>query len=57
MTECSQLSFDFQPLQSREVVGRFDGGSITPAAGALLLREKEVFAAVFQRLQALPLRC
>jgi len=25
-TECNQLRFDFHPLDSREVVARFDGG-------------------------------
>ena len=40
-TECNERSFDFQPLGSREVTARFDGGTITSDAGALLLREVE----------------
>ena len=40
-TECSQQSFDFQPLGAREVTARFDGGTITSDAGGLLLREVE----------------
>jgi hypothetical protein len=39
MTECTQSSFEFPPLFSREVVARFDGGQITSDAGGLLLRE------------------
>ena len=41
-TECSERSFDFQPLGAREVTARFDGGTITSDAGGLLLREIEV---------------
>ena len=40
-TECISRAFDFQPLGSREVTARFDGGTITSDAGALLLRELE----------------
>ena len=40
-TECSERSFDLQPLGSREVTARFDGGTITSDAGGLLLREVE----------------
>lgn len=40
-TECSIPSFDFQPLGTREVTARFDGGTITSDAGGLLLREIE----------------
>jgi len=40
-TECSSRRFGFQPLGSREVTARFDGGTITSDAGALLLREVE----------------
>jgi hypothetical protein len=38
-TESTQHSFDFQPLGSRQVTARFDGGRITTEGGALLLRE------------------
>ena len=40
-TECNKRSFDFQPLGSREVTARFDGGTITSDAGGLLWREVE----------------
>jgi hypothetical protein len=40
-TECNERSFDFQPLGSREVTVRFNGGTITSDAGGLLLREVE----------------
>ena len=40
-TECTGTLFDFQPLEKREVVASFDGGTITSDAGGLLLREVE----------------
>ena len=40
-TECSQRSFDFHALGTRDVAGRFDGGQITSDGGGLLLRETE----------------
>ncbi|HVB29564.1 MAG TPA: transposase [Terriglobia bacterium] len=40
-TECNQKSFEFHPLNQRQVVGRFDDGAITTDAGGLLLREVE----------------
>ncbi len=36
-TECSAELFEFAPVEGRKVVGRFDGGTITSNAGALLL--------------------
>ena len=41
MTECSQASFGFASHPSREVVARFDGGTITTEAGGLLLHNTE----------------
>ena len=41
VTECSERSFDFQPLAARQVTAGFDGGTITSDAGGLLLREIE----------------
>jgi len=38
-TQCNQESLQFHPLNERQVVGRFDGGTITSDAGGLLLRE------------------
>jgi hypothetical protein len=48
MTECNQSSFGFQACGSREVVARFDGGTISSDGGALLLRQTD------QRLNLLP---
>jgi hypothetical protein len=36
-TECIPELFDFPPVEGRQVVAAFDGGSITSEAGALLL--------------------
>src|SRR5262249_5629302 len=49
-TECSSPSIDFQPLGSREVTARFDGGLITSDAGGLLLREVEAKTGVLASL-------
>jgi hypothetical protein len=48
MTECTQSSFNFARHFSREVVARFDGGTLTTDGGGLLLRETD------QRLNLLP---
>lgn len=48
-TQCSQSKFDFQPLEKREVVANFEGGTITSDAGALLLREAESATAIIQQ--------
>ncbi len=41
MTECIQESFEFQGLNNRKVIGKYDGGTITSDGGGLLLREVE----------------
>jgi hypothetical protein len=48
MTECSQSGFGFEALGSREIVARFDGGTISSDGGAFLLRQTD------QRLNMLP---
>jgi hypothetical protein len=48
MTECKQSSFGFQDCGSREIVARFDGGTISSDGGAMLLRQTD------QRLDLLP---
>jgi hypothetical protein len=48
MTECSQSTFEFAAHFSRQVVARFDGGTITTDSGGLLLRETD------RRLNLLP---
>jgi len=51
-TECNQTTFEFQPLGSREVVGRFDGGTISSDGGGILLREVEVRTGILQQFAA-----
>src|ERR1700677_4191655 len=41
MTECSQSSFGFEASGRREVVARFDGGTISSDGGAFLLRQTD----------------
>jgi len=41
MTECNQSSFGFEACGSREIVARFDGGTISSDGGALLLRQTD----------------
>jgi hypothetical protein len=48
MTECTQSSFEFQAHFSRQVVARFDGGTMSSDGGAVLLRETD------RRLNLLP---
>ncbi|HTP06057.1 MAG TPA: IS1380 family transposase [Nitrospirota bacterium] len=40
-TQCTPTQLEFHALGRREVVGKFDGGTITSDAGGLLLRETE----------------
>ena len=49
MTQCNQESFEFHPLNQRQVVGQFDGGEITTDAGGLLLREVEKRTRIIER--------
>ncbi len=48
MTECNQKSFGFEASGKREIVARFDGGTISSDSGAFLLRQTD------KRLQLLP---
>jgi Transposase DDE domain group 1 len=48
MTDCIQSSFGFEANGRREIVARFDGGTISSDGGALLLRQTD------QRLNLLP---
>ena len=52
MTECTQSDFEFQAHFSREVVARFDGGTMTSDAGAVLLRETNRRLNLLARLAA-----
>ena len=51
-TECSAERFDFGLVGRREVVGSFDGGSITSDAGALLLGKTDRALGLVDRLAA-----
>lgn len=48
MTECIQSDFRFKACGKREIVARFDGGTISSDGGAFLLRQTD------QRLNLLP---
>jgi len=48
MTECSQTSFGLEACGKRELVARFDGGTISSDGGAFLLRQTD------KRLNLLP---
>ena len=48
MTECNQTDFGFKACGRREIVARFDGGTISSDGGAFLLRQTD------QRLNLLP---
>jgi Transposase DDE domain group 1 len=51
-TECNADLFGFAPVGRREVVGSFDGGSMTSDAGALLLRQTDRAIGLTRRLAA-----
>ena len=51
-TECTNRDLLFQPLRSREVVGRFDGGTISSDGGCLLLGEAERLTGTLRQLAA-----
>ena len=48
-TQCIPTQLEFHSLGKREVVGKFDGGSITSDAGGLLLRETEMRAGILSK--------
>jgi Transposase DDE domain group 1 len=48
MTDCTQSGFGFEACGNREIVARFDGGTISSDGGAFLLRQTD------QRLNLLP---
>ena len=52
MTECTQSSFGFEGVGKREIVARFDGGTISSDGGALLLRETDKRLNLLPRLAA-----
>jgi hypothetical protein len=48
MTECNQSGFEFEACGRREIIARFDGGTISSDGGAFLLRHTD------KRLNLLP---
>ena len=50
MTECNQSSFEFKACGSREIVARFDGGTISSDGGAFLLRQTDKRLNLLSRL-------
>jgi Transposase DDE domain group 1 len=50
MTECHQSSFGFAGIGKREIVARFDGGTISSDGGAFLLRQTDRHLNVLSRL-------
>jgi hypothetical protein len=49
-TQCIQEQMVFQQLGRREVIGRFDGGTISSDAGGVLLREVERQCGILKRV-------
>src|SRR5512135_2245258 len=41
MTDCTRSGFGFEACGSREIVARFDGGTISSDGGAFLLRQTD----------------
>ena len=50
MTECNQCSFEFEAAGRREILARFDGGTISSDGGALLLRQADKRLNLLRRL-------
>jgi hypothetical protein len=50
MTECNQSSFGFEACGKKEIVARFDGGTISSDGGAFLLRQTDQRLNLLQRL-------
>jgi Transposase DDE domain group 1 len=50
MTECNQSSFEFTGIGKREIVARFDGGTISTDGGAFLLRQTDQHLNLLPRL-------
>jgi hypothetical protein len=48
-TECIRKRIKFQGLSNREVIGQFDGGSISSDGGSLLLREVEKRTGIIEK--------
>ncbi len=49
-TECSPTLFEFEPVERRNVVAGFDGGTITSDAGGLLLGHLDRLRGLIRRM-------
>ena len=52
MTGCTQTSFSFADHCCRQVVARFDGGTISSDGGAVLLRQLEQGSGIVRQFAA-----
>lgn len=52
LTECNPKRFEFAPVEGRQVVAAFDGGTITSDAGALLLGQADRAIGLSERFAA-----
>ena len=50
MTDCTQSGFGFEACGAREIVARFDGGTISSDGGAFLLRQTDKLLNLLPRL-------
>jgi len=51
-TECNQRTFAFHPCGSRQIVARFDGGTITSDGGGVLLGQVERLTGIIRQFAA-----
>jgi hypothetical protein len=51
-TDCNAATYLFHALERREVVGRFDGGTISSDGGGILLREVELRTGILRQFAA-----
>ena len=51
-TECTQVGFEFHPLNRRQIRAQFDGGAITSDGGGLWLREVEKRTGILRQFAA-----
>ena len=51
-TECNPTLFQFEPVETKNVVAGFDGGTITSDAGALLLGQLDRGLGLIRRMAA-----
>src|SRR2546430_1949263 len=50
--ECTQVGFEFQSLNHRQIRAQFDGGAISSDGGGLLLREVDKRTGIIRKFAA-----